>query len=622
MAIPIIAIAGRAIGGLVLKGGKIAGKAVKGTAKGIAKGMKKRKAKKVNPKKSTKTVKSNNKTKNKELLNDMATIEDIENFFGTTKDPEVSETDKTDKTDKTEQKNEECYDPCEEKSSYKKKEEKQQKLKEKQQNKNEKEHNKKTVNLLGNIKDKLKTIAGKTYDTGSNIISYGVEKAKKVGSKIKEKGSSLFTKMMIAAVMAIIAFWDTASKHKNGVIGWVAEKVWNILSATSGVLWDWMKETAWPAIKEFFTGKNFIYKMFWGEDETGNTSGVLFEIKKYFKSGKALEHLIKTADFINNIIDEVFTFLFGDWWTGTKDWVRNTLHSILDWWDDVEQKGGIIDWIYYNIYQYLKDVPGIGRLLPEPKYVKEEQKIIEKEVDKINKFIYKDNEKKKKPLFDYLVKKYMKEGKTKKEAKLLAIIQINNKDFQKALDLNLTKSLSFEDYKSIKNSNEINSNYKDYYKYLAIYNNKYKKELSQDELTQTAVMIKSILNNKNNISTSNNSSNNFLSDYLQNTSNNTNTVNTIKNISGIQTSTNNFGQSQYSSQNEVINNTTDIMITSNTNKKSITVKTKDNKDVEIKDLKPEINRLAQGLQMLNNKIDAKDNDAVTKGFLGTIHQFE
>jgi hypothetical protein len=42
MAIPIIAVAGRAVGGLALKGAKITGKAVKGVAKGIAKNSKRK----------------------------------------------------------------------------------------------------------------------------------------------------------------------------------------------------------------------------------------------------------------------------------------------------------------------------------------------------------------------------------------------------------------------------------------------------------------------------------------------------------------------------------------------------------------------------------------------------
>jgi hypothetical protein len=520
-----------------------------------------------------------------------------------------------------------CDNTDEPETAYEKKEKLQKELGEKaHKEKLENEAEEKTSllsKLVEDVSDYLKNKKQTFVDKSTNIIKSGVETAKELPQKINEEAPSLLQKLFLPALLAITAWWSTASKHKGGVIGWLVEKVWNGISTGSKYLWEWIKETAWPAIKDFFTGENFIYKLFWGDDGSGEKSGILFEIKKYFSSGKALEHLQMAGEFIGMLLDKMYTFLFGEYWTNSKKWVQESMNSILGWWSDVSNKGGIGSWLYYEIWNLLKDkeIAGvkIGDYLPTPAAVeKEELRIKEEELRK--------KQDKEKDRYEY-------------EAINKAVDKKNNQKIQEWRNsyISYYKSVQQEAKISNKNASYVNEKVQTWIK-----NNPRPKPIKRltfnefMEYKSSGKSFSTIFQNNNEANVLQNSSN-----INANITNNTaNTANTVQN------STNNPSEFyESSSTNTNIINTNNIsaannvsysnnVLTSNSNTSNInTLNTSSSKVYEqnltidgktqeekMKSYDAEIVMLAKSQQVLNNKIEAQNKETVDSGLFGTLHK--
>lgn len=256
-------------------------------------------------------------------------------------------------------------------TSYQIKELKQKEIEQKSDQKDIEDGQKETNVLLKTLINKISNIGSKGVTKGKTVITQGVQKAKEIGTTIAKKGkkSGLLSKLLIGAVIALVYWWKEATSHKYGIVGWLIEKIIN----TTKVLWELGKaifdKIDWTAMKEkfvkFFTEENFISKYF---DET---------VWPYFRDGKALQDLISGAKWFANIVDKVYTELFGQWWTSGKKWVKSAMDTILDWWDEVQKYGGLPKWLYFQVFNMMPET--VQEYMSAPQVMKSDLGVTAKE---------------------------------------------------------------------------------------------------------------------------------------------------------------------------------------------------------------------------------------------------
>ena len=205
-------------------------------------------------------------------------------------------------------------------------------------------------------------------------------KAKIVGQKIK-KDKNLLTMVIIGGLIALYKWWQIASKHEYGVVGWIFEKATDAITwlgkkiftkwipALWGALTDYL---TWDNIKEFFTSENIFYRLFWEEIYPYLTSEEFWD--SLLKAGKAV------LKGIWNVFDWLMSQLFGKGWTWLKDLPFDMWKSLMDFWEkarrifvkytdplidffenimgywsEIKFLGGFKEWMIFQIYSLLKD---------------------------------------------------------------------------------------------------------------------------------------------------------------------------------------------------------------------------------------------------------------------------
>ena len=474
----------------------------------------------------------------------------------------------------------------EEKSSYEKKEEQKEELEEDRKDKKIAKKISFLSKMAKSINEKLKNIPIGATNITKNIY----EGSKNIAGKVKEKVSNanpwIKAGLLYAAMKAIqklYQWYEEASNHQYGIIGWIAEK----LIEKGSIFWEKIKEFftsenfiyklfwgedgtgensgLWYQIKKFFTSENFIYKWFWGEDGSGNTSGILFEVKKYFSSGQAWNDIVKGTEWYASLWDDFYTLLFGEHYTNAKDWVQKQLTAILDWWDEVQSKGGLLEWIKQKLYYWFKSsdnaiMQEIGDAIKPASVEKEEAKIEahKKELNTINQNIEKDNKAKSKEwsikyrkFYDKTVKEVRQLNKEGRYEEAKNHMQVALKKWQEENPRPETiKPLTFEEYQEIKNSTRKLDRYSNYSQYLMTYNKQYSQNRNANvnksnaninksntvvkpvTNTNTNNIVKPITNNNRNTNINKSNANiNKSNTFVKPITNNTNTNNIVKPIS-------------------------------------------------------------------------------------------
>jgi len=468
------------------------------------------------------------------------------------------------------------------------------------------------TSFYGSLKDKMKKLKDNMKKMGSGFFKK-LKNLKGMFSKFKIGGDWLSGKVL-AGLFLFYQWWKTASKHKYGVIGWIFQKIQDNKDVILGFI-----NTLWEKIK---SGDNFIYKLAWGEDGTGEKSGIIYEVKKfitedlwnYFASGKAWEHIKIGANFILQILDEFAQGLFGKDWTDTKIWWQEKFNALLDWWDAFSKQPGA--WIYRQIY----DLFGgkiLGFDLPKPSYVTKEEQIIQRakqDKDEINETISNTYKK-------YNTEYNTRLNKINQEATFKSIeAEKNNQSFDTAQYVNNwkenNKRIMIEKI-SVNKLNEFYSNNIPKFKILQMVKKGYNvnkmsvdefNELYQKEFNSSYNIVKDISQLTKSKSYSKNTDNIYTNTDI-NTNNTNKTEISIKNTKDI---INNIEKSSYSSQNS----------------KSISVKTskynaKINKSktiIEEKNYDKEIIALSESHMVLTKKINSMEQPGVETGLLSSVRK--
>jgi len=224
-------------------------------------------------------------------------------------------------------------------------------------------------------------------------------------------------------------WYQKASKHEGGVLGYMAEGVWNLIKKT----WDFMKEVDWEKVWEKIKEFNW-----WVEVE-----------------------------------DKLLTSLFGKYWTNTRDFLQNALQWMLDAYKVWSKKG------FLSFVNFLRK----GAEDAENKYITSE---LTTELEKVNEEIkqyqtpeQKDYHTKKRLAYLDYQKKYFNGNKQEKiqAKKKWKIWQKNNPKPQGLPEL------SIEEYETIKALDNRRISMDKYYAYKDIlknYTNEYNNIQEED----------------------------------------------------------------------------------------------------------------------------------------------
>lgn len=177
-----------------------------------------------------------------------------------------------------------------------------------------------------------------------------LDKAKSFGGKVKQGGGFILNminsalnwvksklKWLLLLIPPILAWWNEATKHKNGIVGWVFEKILDLIKKG----WDWLSSVDWAAVWEKI-------KTFFTED-----------VANWFKSvdwsevfNRLLENTQKVGELLGKAVDWAYTQLFGSAWTDVvKPFFQRQFEKLVIWWGEVESAGGFWNWLKYQIYR-------------------------------------------------------------------------------------------------------------------------------------------------------------------------------------------------------------------------------------------------------------------------------
>jgi len=138
-------------------------------------------------------------------------------------------------------------------------------------------------------------------------------------------------------------------------------------------LWDILsKYLTWENIKDFFTSENIFYRMFWDYFYPFITSPEFWD--GLIKAGKTV------LKGIWDLFDWLMGQLWGKWWETVKETSFDVWQTLLEWWEstrevlikvgepfsdfienmmgywsEIKVLGGFKEWIFYQIYSYLKE---------------------------------------------------------------------------------------------------------------------------------------------------------------------------------------------------------------------------------------------------------------------------